>query len=165
MELTDKLQHLMAKHENEKKRINKIRSLKQKREKFLSELKEARKRCDWVRATDLRCVANKKVKADIAKLEGNQSDKDLMLTETVGPKQIAEVVSRWTGIPVTRLGHDEKERLIGVAEKLRNRVVGQDEAINAVVASVLRSRVGLGRHFCQLPSLALFIILESKNIS
>ncbi|ESR53975.1 Chaperone protein ClpB1 [Citrus sinensis] len=145
VELTDKLQHLMAKHENEKKRINKIRSLKQKREKFLSELKEARKRCDWVRATDLRCGAIKKVKADIAKLEGNQSDKDFMLTETVGPNQIAEVVSRWTGIPVTRLGHDEKERLIGLPEKLRNRVVGQDEAINAVVASVLRSRVGLGR--------------------
>ena len=79
----------------------------------------------------------------IGQLEGN-SDNNLTLTETVCPDQIAVVVSRWTGIPVTRLGQDEKERLIGLAERLRNRVVGQDQAV-VVAEAVLRSRAGLGR--------------------
>ena len=80
----------------------------------------------------------------IGQLEGN-SDNNLTLTETVCPDQIAVVVSRWTGIPVTRLGQDEKERLIGLAERLRNRVVGQDQAVVVVAEAVLRSRAGLGR--------------------
>jgi ATP-dependent Clp protease ATP-binding subunit ClpB len=63
----------------------------------------------------------------------------------VGPEQIAEVVSRWTGIPVTRLGQNEKERLIGLAGRLHERVVGQDEAVQAVAKAVLRSRAGLER--------------------
>ncbi|KAB2038015.1 hypothetical protein ES319_D03G115500v1 [Gossypium barbadense] len=68
-----------------------------------------------------------------------------MLTETVGPEHIAEAVSRWTGIPVTRLGQNEKERLIVLAERLHQRVVGQNQAVDAVAEAVLRSRAGLGR--------------------
>ncbi|KAB2089757.1 hypothetical protein ES319_A03G082200v1 [Gossypium barbadense] len=68
-----------------------------------------------------------------------------MLTETVGPEHIAEVVSRWTGIPVTKLGQNEKERLIVLAERLHQRVVGQNQAVDAVAEAVLRSRAGLGR--------------------
>ncbi|KAK2359986.1 chaperone protein ClpB1 [Trifolium repens] len=68
-----------------------------------------------------------------------------MLTETVGPDQIAEVVSRWTGIPVTRLGQNEKKRFVGLGDRLHNRVVGQDQAVKAVADAVLRSRAGLGR--------------------
>lgn len=56
-----------------------------------------------------------------------------------------QVVSRWTGIPVTRLGQNEKARLLGLAERLHQRVVGQDEAVQAVAEAVLRSRAGLGR--------------------
>ena len=55
------------------------------------------------------------------------------------------MVSRWTGIPVTRLGQNEKARLLGLAERLHQRVVGQDEAVQAVAEAVLRSRAGLGR--------------------
>jgi ATP-dependent Clp protease ATP-binding subunit ClpB len=68
-----------------------------------------------------------------------------MLTETVGPDQIAEVVSRWTGIPVTRLGQNEKKRLVGLGDRLHNRVVGQDHAVKAVADAVLRSRASFGR--------------------
>jgi ATP-dependent Clp protease ATP-binding subunit ClpB len=68
-----------------------------------------------------------------------------MLTETIGPDQIPEVVNRWIGIPVTRLGQNEKERLVGLGDRLRNRVVGQDQAVMAVADAVLRSRAGLGR--------------------
>jgi len=56
-----------------------------------------------------------------------------------------QVVSRWTGIPVTRLGQNDKERLVGLADRLHQRVVGQTEAVNAVAEAVLRSRAGLGR--------------------
>lgn len=141
----DKLQPLMMRYKKEKERIDEIRRLKQKREELLFALQEAERRYDLARAADLRYGAIQEVEAAIGQLEGNQSDENLMLTETVGPDQIAEVVSRWTGIPVTRLGQNEKERLIGLAARLHNRVVGQDEAVNAVAESVLRSRAGLGR--------------------
>lgn len=144
-DLRDKLQPLMMRYKKEKQRIDEIRRLKQKREELLFALQEAERRYDLARAADLRYGAIQEVEAAISQLEGNQSDENLMLTETVGPDQIAEVVSRWTGIPVTRLGQNEKERLIGLAERLHNRVVGQDEAVNAVAESVLRSRAGLGR--------------------
>lgn len=61
------------------------------------------------------------------------------------PFYAVQVVSRWTGIPVTRLGQNEKSRLLGLAERLHQRVVGQDEAVQAVAEAVLRSRAGLGR--------------------
>ena len=144
-DLRDKLQPLMMRYKKEKQRIDEIRRLKQKREELLFALQEAERRYDLARAADLRYGAIQEVEAAIGQLEGNQSDENLMLTETVGPDQIAEVVSRWTGIPVTRLGQNEKERLIGLAARLHNRVVGQDEAVNAVAESVLRSRAGLGR--------------------
>jgi ATP-dependent Clp protease ATP-binding subunit ClpB len=68
-----------------------------------------------------------------------------LLSETVGPEQIMEVVSRWTGIPVTRLSQGQVERLLHLAEQLHKRVVGQDEAVDAVADAVLRSRAGLSR--------------------
>jgi ATP-dependent Clp protease ATP-binding subunit ClpB len=80
----------------------------------------------------------------IIELEGNK-DENLMLTETIGPDQIAEVVNRWIGIPVTRLGQNEKERLVGLGDRLHSRVVGQDQAVKAVVDAVSRSRAGFGR--------------------
>ena len=143
-DLRDKLQPLMMKYRKEKERVDEIRRLKQKREELLYALQEAERRYDLARAADLRYGAIQEVESAIQQLEGN-TEENLMLTETVGPEQIAEVVSRWTGIPVTRLGQNEKERLIGLADRLHNRVVGQDQAVNAVAEAVLRSRAGLGR--------------------
>ncbi|PIA47891.1 hypothetical protein AQUCO_01400469v1 [Aquilegia coerulea] len=143
-DLTDKLQPLKMKYTKEKERIDEIRRLKQKREEILIDIQEAERRYNLARAADLRYGALQEVEATIAKLEGS-TDENLMLTETVGPDQIAEVVSRWTGIPVTRLGQNEKSRLIGLADRLHKRVVGQDQAVGAVAEAVLRSRAGLGR--------------------
>ncbi|KAM7480087.1 hypothetical protein LguiA_028300 [Lonicera macranthoides] len=143
-DLRDKLQPLMMKYRKEKERIDELRRLKQKREELMFALQEAERRYDLARAADLKYGAIQEVESAIAKLEGN-SDENVMLTETVGPEQIAEVVSRWTGIPVTRLGQNEKERLIGLAERLHQRVVGQNQAVSAVAEAVLRSRAGLGR--------------------
>jgi ATP-dependent Clp protease ATP-binding subunit ClpB len=63
---------------------------------------------------------------------------------TIGPDHIAPVVSKWTGIPVTRQGQDERRGLLDLPERLRQRVVGQDEAVSAVADAVMRSRSGLG---------------------
>lgn len=143
-DLRDKLQPLMMKYRKEKERIDELRRLKQRRDELTYALQEAERRYDLARAADLRYGAIQEVEAAIAKLESNASDHG-MLTETVGPDQIAEVVSRWTGIPVTRLGQNDKERLIGLAERLHQRVVGQDQAVTAVAEAVLRSRAGLAR--------------------
>nr|GLL18490.1 chaperone protein ClpB1 [Ipomoea trifida] len=146
-DLRDKLQPLLMKYTKEKERIDELRRLKQKRDELMIALQEAERRYDLARAADLRYGAIEEVETAIAKLESrSEEDKDgTMLTEAVGPDQIAEVVSRWTGIPVTRLGQNDKERLIGLAERLHQRVVGQDHAVSAVAEAVLRSRAGLGR--------------------
>ncbi|GKA91899.1 chaperone protein ClpB1 [Tanacetum coccineum] len=143
-DLREKLRPLTMKYNKEKERTDEIRRLKQKREELMVALQEAERRTDIVRAADLRYGALQEVEAAIAKIEGT-TDENVMLTETVGPDQIAEVVSRWTGIPVTRLGTNEKERLIGLSERLHQRVVGQNQAVSAVAEAVLRSRAGLGR--------------------
>ncbi|XP_048443865.1 chaperone protein ClpB1 [Pyrus x bretschneideri] len=143
-ELRDKLQPLVMKYGKKKERVDELRKLKQKREEALVALAEVKRIYDLARAADLRYGTIPEVETIIAKLEGS-TDENLILTETVGPEQIAEVVSRWTGIPVTRLGQNDKERLIGLAERLHKRVVGQDQAVDAVAEAVLRSRAGLGR--------------------
>lgn len=143
-DLRDKLQPLMMRYRKEKERIDELRRLKQRRDELMTALQEAERRYDLARAADIRYGAIQEVEAAIATLEGGASE-EAMLTETVGPDQIAEVVSRWTGIPVTRLGQNDKERLIGLADRLHQRVVGQDQAVTAVAEAVLRSRAGLGR--------------------
>lgn len=135
---------LMLKYRKEKERIDKVRNLKQKKEKILFVIQEAERRSHLARVADMKYGLLPDIEAKIAKLE-SASEGNVMLTETVGPEQIAEVVSRWTGIPVTRLGQNDKERLVGLAERLHKRVVGQDEAVEAVAEAVLRSRAGLGR--------------------
>jgi ATP-dependent Clp protease ATP-binding subunit ClpB len=144
-DLRDKLQPLKMKYSKEKERIDEIRRLKKKREELVSSLEEAERRYDLPRAADLLYGAIDEVENAIKQLEGSTDGENLMLIETVGPDQIAEVVCRWTGISVTRLGQNDKERLIGLGDKLHNRVVGQDQAVNAVAEAVLRSRASLGR--------------------
>jgi len=75
-----------------------------------------------------------------------------LLTEVVGPEQIAEVVSRWTGVPVSRIGQSERERLLHLAGRLHEKIVGQDQAVDAVANAVLRSRAGLAREHQPLGS-------------
>ncbi|KAM3269184.1 hypothetical protein P3S67_031148 [Capsicum chacoense] len=125
-------------------RRNVLMRLKRKRDELMYALQEAERRYDLARAADLRYGAIQEVESAITKLESSTYE-TTMLTETVGPDQIAEVVSRWTGIPVSRLGQNEKDKLIGLANRLHRRVVGQDHAVRAVAEAVLRSRAGLGR--------------------
>ncbi|GAU41347.1 hypothetical protein TSUD_390330, partial [Trifolium subterraneum] len=119
--------------------------LREKLQPLKMKHKEAERRYDLARAADLRYGAIDEVESAIKQPDSSTDGENLMLTETVGPDQIAEVVSRWTGIPVTRLGQNEIERLVGLGDRLHNRIVGQDQAVDAVAEAVLRSRAGLGR--------------------
>ncbi|CAL9215468.1 unnamed protein product [Arabidopsis halleri] len=142
-DLRDKLQPLTLRYKNEKKIIDEIRSLKQKREELISALKEAERQHDLPRAADLRYGEIQEVESGLAKLE-ESSKENVMLTKTVGPDNIAEIVSQWTGIPVTKLDQNDKEKLNSLADRLHQRVVGQDQAVDAVADAILRSRAGLG---------------------
>ncbi|KAJ8525982.1 hypothetical protein K7X08_037201 [Anisodus acutangulus] len=135
---------LMMRYKKEKERIDELRRLKEKRDELMYALQKAERRYDLARAADLRYGSIQEVEAAITKLESN-SDESIMLTETMGPDQVADVVSRWTSIPVSRLGQNEKEKLIGLADRLHQRVVIQDHAVRDVDEAVLRSRAGLGR--------------------
>jgi ATP-dependent Clp protease ATP-binding subunit ClpB len=104
------------------------------------------------RVADLKYGAVPDLERQIAVLERKEAEETVanptenrLMTEVVGPEQIAEIVSRWTGIPVSKLSQSEREKLLNLAEKLHQRVVGQDEAVDAVAEAVLRSRAGLSR--------------------
>lgn len=142
--LKEKLQPLKMRYQKEKQRLDELRRLKQKREEILRTLQEAERRMDLARVADLKYGALQDIAAAIARLE-QELGENSMLSETVRPEDIAEVVSRWTGIPVTRLGEEEKRKLMTLADRLHERVVGQDEAVQAVAQAILRSRAGLGR--------------------
>nr|CAB3474232.1 unnamed protein product [Digitaria exilis] len=127
-DLRDQLQPLQMKYRKEKERIDEIRKLKQRREEMLFSLQEAERRMDLARVADIKYGALQEVDAAIAKLEG-ETGENLMLTETVGLEQIAEVVSRWTGIPVTKLGQNEKERLTELAKALAEQLFDDENLL------------------------------------
>ncbi|KAF5957699.1 hypothetical protein HYC85_004924 [Camellia sinensis] len=143
-DLGDKLQPLKMKYTKEKERMDELRRLKQKRAELLLALEKVHTRCNLPRVVELRCGPIQEVEVAIAKLE-KIIEENVMVTDIIGPEQIAKVVSRRTSIPVTRLDQNEKVRLMDFANRLHLRVVGQDQIVKAVTETVLRSRLGLGR--------------------
>lgn len=91
---------------------------------------------------DEACAAVKKMRRQEEEVDTVRSSANALKEATVAPNHVAQVVSRWTGIPVTALAQEEKDRLTHLADRLHERVVGQDEAVNAVAQAVLRSRAG-----------------------
>ena len=79
------------------------------------------------------------------KRENEKNSESRLLTEEVGSESIAQIVARWTGIPVTKLGMSERQRLLKLADHLHERLVGQENAVDAVAEAVLRSRAGLAK--------------------
>lgn len=147
--IQEELRPLRARYQNEKSRIDELRTLTQKLESLKTKIADAERRHDLALAADLRYGAIPEVEKRIAQMEAaikidrEKEDPNKLLSETVTPEQINEVVSRWTGIPVARLTKTEKDRLLGLAVVLHKRVIGQDEAVDAVSEAVLRSRAGL----------------------
>ena len=135
-----------VKWENEKKGIARIRDIKEQIEKTKQFMKEAERELNYTRLAELQygemTHLEKELKQEEEKL-GLLQKEGKMLKEEVDEEDVAEVVSKWTGIPVSRMLEGEVEKLIYMEERLRQRVVGQDEAILAVSNAVRRARAGL----------------------
>jgi ATP-dependent Clp protease ATP-binding subunit ClpB len=145
-ELTEQRSAMVAHWENEKRAITEIRDLKEQLEGARTEAERAEREGDLERAAQLRYGTMRELEQEIEtktrqldELQGEQQ----MLKEEVDEEDIAEIVSKWTGIPVTRLMEGEMQKLVRLEEVLHERVIGQDEAVRAVANAIRRSRAGL----------------------
>ena len=143
-ELREKENNFRAKWESEKAQIEKVQQAKQQMEQLRFEAERAEREGDYARVAEIRYGKLKQLEEEISRLATNTTDDTSRLVrEEVTADDIAEVVSRWTGIPVSRMMQSEKEKLLHLEEELHKRVIGQDEAIAAVSNAVRRSRAGL----------------------
>jgi ATP-dependent Clp protease ATP-binding subunit ClpB len=137
---------MKAHWQQEKERIDRIRSLKSDIEQTRGEFERAEREGDLEKAAELRfgrlVELEKELEAENARLEELQRDRK-MLNEEVTEEDIAEVIAKWTGIPVSKLLQGEMAKLVHLEDALHHRVVGQDEAVSAVANAIRRSRAGL----------------------
>jgi ATP-dependent Clp protease ATP-binding subunit ClpB len=145
-ELKEQETQFRAKWEGERQLINKIQQDKQEIENLKLEAERAEREGDYGRVAEIRYSKLKALEDDIKAIQqqlATAQNGDSLVREEVTADDIAEVVSRWTGIPVTRIMQSEREKLLHLEEELHKRVIGQDEAITAVSDAVRRSRAGL----------------------
>ena len=151
-ELRDQEREFRAKWEGERQLVNQIQQDKQQMEQLKFEAERAEREGDYGRVAEIRYSKLKALEDHIAAIQrqldgsvagGSAAGASRLVREEVTADDIAEVVSRWTGIPVARMMQSEREKLLHLEEELHRRVVGQDEAIQAVSDAVRRSRAGL----------------------
>ena len=145
-ELKDKEHDFRAKWEGEKALVNKIQQDKQEMENLKFEAERMEREGNYERVAEIRYSKLVALEEDIKKIQEQlrcTQGGEAMIREEVTADDIAEVVSRWTGIPVSRMMQSEREKLLHLEEELHKRVIGQDEAITAVSDAVRRSRAGL----------------------
>jgi len=144
-ELKAEADTLKARWLAEKQALQKIQTLREQIEQVRRDIERAERQYDLNRAAELKYgrlpELEKQLASAIAEVE--QSKGQRLVKEEVGEEEIAQVVSRWTGIPVSKLMEGEKQKLLHLAEELHKRVVGQDEAVQAVAEAVIRARSGL----------------------
>ncbi|MBF6062742.1 ATP-dependent chaperone ClpB [Nocardia terpenica] len=142
----EKLNQLMARWQNEKQAIDAVRVVKEQLEALKGESERAERDGDLGKAAELRYGRIPQLEKQLAEAErkaGTAADGEVMLQEEVGPNDIAEVVSAWTGIPVGRMLEGETQKLLRMEDELGKRVVGQQEAVQAVSDAVRRARAGV----------------------
>ncbi len=135
-----------AKWKGEKELVNRIQTIKQEIEQLKFEAENAERNGDYARVAEIRygkLQENEKLIQDIQSQLKSQQGDSAMIKEEVSAEDIADVVSRWTGIPVSKMLQSEREKLLHLEDELHLRVIGQDEAIQAVADAVRRSRAGL----------------------
>lgn len=145
-ELQEREKDFRAKWEGEKEVLSKIQQDKQQMEQLKFEAERAEREGDYGRVAEIRYGKLQQLQRDIDQQQEqlrNRQGAEAMVKEEVTPDDIADVVARWTGIPVTRMLQSEREKLLHLEDELHRRVVGQDEAIQAVADAVRRSRAGL----------------------
>ena len=145
-ELAEQRSAMVAHWQNEKDAITEIRALKERLEQARNDAERAEREGNLEQAAQLRYSTMRDLEAEIeaktARLNELQGD-DQMLKEEVDEEDVAEIVSKWTGIPVSRLMEGEMAKLVRMEEVLHGRVIGQDEAVTAVANAIRRSRAGL----------------------
>ncbi len=145
-ELSEERNQAKAKWQAEKEVVEKIQQRINEIENYKFEAQQAERAGDYGKVAELRYGKIKEAEQDVetlkAKLTEMQSD-GAMIKEEIDSQQIAEIVARWTGIPVTRMLQSEREKLLNLETELHKRVVGQDEAIEAIANAIRRSRAGL----------------------
>ena len=145
-ELREQETQFRAKWEGERQLVNKIQQDKQEMENLKYEAERAEREGDYGKVAEIRYSKLKALEDDIKAIQSqlaSAQDGNSLVREEVTADDIAEVVSRWTGIPVTKMMQSEREKLLHLEEELHKRVIGQDEAITAVSDAVRRSRAGL----------------------
>jgi len=149
--IKESLAPLNLQYENARAQVDEIRELRRRLEEKQVKMEDALRRKDLTLASDLKYGAIPELQRQIQLVseriarQKESGEDGALVSETVGVDQIAEVVARWTGIPVTKLNQTERDKLLNLSTVLHQRVVGQDTAVDAVAEAVLRSRAGLGR--------------------
>ena len=142
----EKYDQMTAKWQNEKKQIESINKLKSDIEQVKIQIEHAKKEYDLNKAAELSysTLPNLEKRLEAEEKEYEKTKGNNLLRNKVTEDEIAKVVSRWTGIPVAKLGESDKEKILHLADTLHKRVIGQDEAVTKVTDAILRSRAGIG---------------------
>jgi ATP-dependent Clp protease ATP-binding subunit ClpB len=146
-DLKEEQRQLNAQWQSEKEGIDKNRTIKESIEKINLEVQQAERDYDLNRAAELKYGKLNQLQQELADYENSLADKQTdshsLLREEVVESDIAEVISKWTGIPISKLVESEKEKLLHLEDELHQRVIGQEEAVTAVAEAIQRSRAGL----------------------
>ncbi len=139
----DKMETIKRQWENERKGIDDVRVLREKIESTRAEMERAERAYDLNLVAELKHGKLPKLEAELEALEQSERKEDAILKEEVTAEEIAEIVARWTGVPVTKLIEGEREKLLRLQNILHERVIGQQEAVDAVSEAILRARAGI----------------------
>ncbi len=144
-ELRSQADELRARWQMEKQQIERVRALREQIEQTKLDIDRASQASDWAKASELKYGWLADLENQVRQLEQNAQDSTMkrLVKEEVDEEDIASVVSRWAGIPVSKLLEGERQKLLRLADELHQRVVGQDEAVDAVAEAVIRARSGL----------------------
>ncbi len=143
-ELKTKFDSMKAKWDNEKQSIEKVQKLREEIEKTNAQIEQAERSYDLNKVAELRYGKLPELQKQLEEEEKKENSKEnVLLRNKVTADEIAEIVSRWTGIPVTKLMEGEREKILHLKDLLHKRVIGQDEAVEDVSEAIMRSRAGI----------------------
>ncbi|MBD8003837.1 ATP-dependent chaperone ClpB [Bacillus norwichensis] len=142
-DLKEKANEMKAKWEKEKSEISSIQEKREQLEKLRRELEKAENEYDLNRAAELRHGRIPALEKELKQVEGQERNESRLVKEEVTEDEVAAIISRWTGIPITKLVEGEREKLLRLESILHERVIGQDEAVELVSNAVLRARAGI----------------------
>lgn len=144
-ELNEKKTAFQSQWENEKQEVEKIKKLNEEIEKVRLEIEAAQRKNDYNKLAELQYGVLPQLEKDRTELQekAKEHDNNKLLKQEIDSEEIAEIVGKWTGIPVSKLMQGEKEKILNLAKYMKERVIGQDEAIETISNTIIRSRAGL----------------------